>query len=89
MLGSFVKEAMNEVEIENGVLNFTAKTVLPEAVDALEVFAISTATFFGWTAAVNHAADKKIAEAKKAEEGTTEKKDEQPEVVNPDGQPAT
>ena len=78
MLGQFVKEGMNDVQIENSVLNFAAKVVLPEVVDALEIAAISTCTFFGWTSAVNHAADKKIAEAAKAEE----EKAEEPEVVD-------
>lgn len=93
MLGQFVREAFNDVEIENGALNFAAKTVLPEIVDGLEIAAISTATFFGWTSAVNHAADKKIAEAKKAEEAEAEKKAEETvektegEVVDKKGKP--
>ena len=76
MLGQFVREAMNDVQIENGFLNFAAKTVLPEAVDVVEIAVVSTGTFFGWTAAVNHAADKKI-EKEKAEAA---KKAEEPEV---------
>ena len=65
------------------------KEVCAQAADAAEVALISTVTFFGWTAAVNHAADKKLAEAKAAETKKAEdEKKPEAEVVDKDGKPA-
>lgn len=83
MLGLFVKEGMSEVEIENPVLNVLAKVVLPEVVDVVEIATVSTATYFGWTAAVNAAADKKIKKAEEEKKAAEEKKEEpEAEVVD-------
>ena len=76
MLGQFVREGMNDVQIENGALNFAAKTVLPEVVDGLEIFLIS----IGGAATYNYVVEKR-AERKAKEMIEAEKaKAEEPEV---------
>jgi hypothetical protein len=86
MLGSFVREGMNDVEIENGALNFAAKIVLPEIVDAVEIFGLSLVGAGTYNYVVEKRAERKakeMVEAQKAEE----KKNEEAEVVDKDGKP--
>lgn len=76
MLGQFVREGMNDVQIENGALNFAAKTVLPEVVDGLEIFLISIGGAASYNYVVEKRAERKAKEMIEAEKA----KAEEPEV---------
>lgn len=90
MLGSFVREGMNNVEIENGALNFAAKTVLPEIVDAVEIFGLSLVGAGTYNYVVEKRAERKAKEIVEAQKAEAAKKEEKPEadVVDKDGKPA-
>ena len=79
MLGQFVREGMNDVQIENGALNFAAKTVLPEVVDGLEIFLISVGGAASYNYVVEKRAERKAKEMVEAEKAKAAKAEE-PEV---------
>lgn len=80
MLGQFVREGMNEVQIENGALNFAAKVALPEIVDALEIFAISVAGAGTYNYVVEKRAERLAKKMVEEKEKAAEKKEEKPDV---------
>ena len=85
MLGSFVREGINNVEIENGALNFAAKTVLPEIVDAVEIFGLSLVGAGTYNYVVEKRAERK---AKEMVEAAKKEENSEAEAVNKDGKAA-
>ncbi len=88
MLGSFVREGMNNVEIENGFLNFAAKTILPEAVDVVEIFCVSVAGAGAYNYVVEKRAERKAKEIVEAQKAAEAKNTEGEKKSETDGKPA-